>query len=65
MSSIRIVMKSGEVHDFPHHGRSGGSYTKKLRYEGAFAVVEDEWGKRVAFPASDIERIEETPVRGW
>jgi hypothetical protein len=65
MSSIKVYMKNGEVHDFPHHGRSGGSYTKTLTYKGAFAVVEDEWGKRTSFPAEDILRIEETPLRGF
>ena len=65
MSNIKIYMKNGEVHDFSHKGRSGGSYTKSLTYRGAFVVVEDEWGKRVSFPSEDILRVEETPVRGW
>lgn len=65
MSSIKVYMKDGTVHDFPHKGRSGGSYTKTLVYKGAFAVVEDEWGKRTSFPSEDTLRVEETPVRGW
>lgn len=33
MSSIKVYMKDGTVHDFPHKGRSGGSYTKTLVYK--------------------------------
>jgi len=64
MSSIKIYMKDGTVEDFPHEGRSGGSYTKTLTFEGVFVVVKTEWGKRIAFPAADVSRVEETPERG-
>lgn len=65
VSHIKITFKfkSGEVRNFPHEGRSGGSYTKTLTYEGAFAVVTNEWGVRTAFPAADIAEVEERPVR--
>ena len=61
MQLIRIQMKNGEVHEFHHKGRPGGSYTVHLRYEGAFAVVEDEYRRTTSFPAADIERITTTP----
>jgi hypothetical protein len=60
-----LHMKDGRTHDFPHEGRAGGSYTKRVIYEGCFVIVEDEWRKRVAFPADAIERVEETPDRSW
>ena len=63
MSSIVIYTRDGEKHDFPHKGRAGGSYTKRLHYEGVFVIVEDEWGRRTAFPAADVLRVEERPVR--
>lgn len=63
MSSITIKMKDGSVRNFPHEGRAGGSYTKKVKYEGAFVIVEDEWGKRTAMPAADIAEVVETPNR--
>lgn len=63
MADIKITMKSGEVHDFQHEGRSGGSYTKSVRYEGIFAIVRDEWGKETAFPAADILKVESKPIR--
>lgn len=59
MTSIKIFMKDGDEHDFPHKGRSGGSWTKSVHYEGAFVVVEDEWGNRTAFPAADVKKVEE------
>ena len=58
MPSIKITMKDGTVHDFPHQGRAGGSYTKTVRYEGAFVIVQDEWYNETAFPANDIEKVE-------
>lgn len=63
MSSIKIYLKSGFVKDFPHEGRSGGSYTKRLKLENGFAIVEDEWGKRTIIPSNDIVEIIETPER--
>jgi len=64
MSDIKIKMKDGTVREFLHEGRAGGSYTKRLRVEGAFAIVEDEWGKKTIIPAVDIEEIQETPEGG-
>lgn len=58
MASITIKMKSGKRLDFPHRGRAGGSYTKHVRYEGAFVIVTDEWGSETAIPADDVEQVE-------
>lgn len=63
MSSIVIKMKDGTVKNFPHVGRAGGSYTKTIKYEGAFAIVQDEYYQRTAIPASDIAEVIETPNR--
>lgn len=64
MSSITVKMKDHTVREFRHAGRSGGSYTKTLSYDGAFAVITDEWGKRISIPAADIAEIVEEPERG-
>ena len=61
MSDITVKMKDGSYRRFPHIGRSGGSYTKHLTFEGAFVVIEDEWHKRTAIPVTDIEEITEIP----
>lgn len=60
MTSVKIKFKDGTVRDFQHRGRSGGSYTVRVAYEGAFVVITDEWGKRTAFPANDIAEVIET-----
>jgi len=65
MSNITITMKDGKVHNFPHEGRAGGSYTKSLRYEGAFVIVRDEYHNETAFPASDVAQVNEQPHRSW
>ncbi len=65
MSNIVVHLKNGEVMHFKHEGRAGGSYTKSIRYEGAFAIIEDEWGKRTAIPAENIDQVIETPDRSW
>lgn len=61
MANIYITLKNGERKVFLHRGRLDGSYTKTVRYEGAFVIVRDEWGTETAFPASDIEQITTTP----
>ena len=63
MSSIKVKMRDGTIRDFPHVGRDGGSYTKHVNYEGAFVVIEDEWGAKTAIPASDVAEVTENPVR--
>lgn len=63
MADITIKMKDGRTLDFPSHPRPGGSYTQRLKFEGAFAVIEDEWGKRTAIPAGDIAEAMEKPNR--
>ena len=63
MANIKIVMKSGEIRDFPHEGRPGGSYTKTIRYEGGFAIVTDEWERETAIPSADIAEVRTVPHR--
>ncbi len=64
MSSITVTMKDGTVREFKHAGRAGGSYTKSLKFEGAFAIIEDEYYRRTAIPAADIAEIVERPEHG-
>lgn len=63
MASIVFKMKDGTTREFKHEGRAGGSYTKCLTVEGAFAIVTDEYHKRTLIPALDITEIIETPER--
>lgn len=63
MASITIKMKDGTKREFPHEGRPGGSYTKKVTYEGAMVVIEDEYYKRIAIPVADVAEVIETPNR--
>lgn len=62
---IKIRMKDETVREFRHQGRAGGSYTVRLTFEGAFAVVTDEWGKRICIPSSDILDIQDDPGRRY
>lgn len=64
MANVKIIMRDGTVRDFPHVGRAGGSYTKRVTYEGAFVIVTDEWDKAFAFPASEVREVQETSERG-
>ena len=63
--NIKIIFKDGTEREFKHEGRAGGSYTKTLKIEGAFAIVCDEYGVRNTFPAVDIKEIIERPNRSW
>jgi hypothetical protein len=64
MSNIVVTMKDGTVRKFMHTGRPGGSWSKTLKYEGGFAIIEDEYQQRTAIPASDIREVVETPTYG-
>ncbi len=66
MPNVTVTLKTGEIILFEDRGRPGGSYSNSVKYEGAFAVVEDVWGKTTAFPAQDIQKIEkDAPRRSW
>lgn len=58
MKSIIVHMKDGSKREFPHEGRPGGSYSKSVRYEGAFAIVVDEWYNERAIPVDLIREVE-------
>ena len=57
MSEVTIKLKNGNTRKFPRQGRSGGSWSNNVRYEGAFVIVRDEYGKETAFPALDVEEV--------
>lgn len=61
MASIFITMKDGTKKDFRHEGRPGGSWTKTIRYEGAFVIVKDEYGNETAIPAADVAEVQVKP----
>lgn len=65
MADITIHLRDGTVQEFPHKGRPGGDYTKRIKYEGGFAVVTDEYYNSTAIPESLIARIEVKPSRRW
>ena len=58
MANIIVKMKNGEVKNFLHEGRAGGSYTKSIRYKDGFAIITDEWNNETAIPSNDIEAID-------
>lgn len=65
MSNIILKMKDGTERKFMHTGRPGGSWTKRVKYEGAFVIIEDEYQNRTAIPAADIAEVKETPHMGY
>lgn len=65
MSNVIVKMKDGTIRKFPHQGRSGGSYTKTVKYEGAFVIITDEYYVSTAIPSADISEVVESPVRNY
>lgn len=65
MASIFVKMKDGTTKSFPHEGRAGGSYTKSIRYEGAFAIIKDEWDCETAIPVNDIAEVKVDRPSRW
>lgn len=63
MSEIFITFKDGSTQAFKRETRTGGSYSKRLEFEVGFAVVIDEYARRIAYPSSDIKQIIEIPDR--
>jgi hypothetical protein len=57
MENIKIKLKDGSVREFKHVGRPGGSYTLRVRYDGGFVIVEDEYYNQTAFPAADVKEV--------
>jgi len=58
MASITVTMKDGKKREFPHRGRAGGSYTKRVRYEGGFVIITDEWSNETAIPSADVAEVQ-------
>lgn len=64
MASIEVKMKNGTTKNFPHEGRAGGSYTKRVEYKGAFVVIRDEWDNETAIPVADVQEVKVSRERG-
>lgn len=65
MSSITIKMRDGTVKDFPHVGRGGGSYTKRIEYKGNFVIIIDEYDKQTAIPTDLVQEVIVTEPSRW
>jgi hypothetical protein len=65
MSYILIHMRDGSQREFKDTPRSGGSYEKKVSYEGNFVIVTDEWYKQTVFPMDLVREVEITPSSSW
>jgi hypothetical protein len=66
MPGVTVIRKDGTVERFEERGRSGGSWSMFLTFEGEFVVITDEWGKRTAIPSSDIRSVEQdAPRSSW
>jgi len=56
MSKITVTFKDGTEKTFKDD-RRGGSYVNSVKYEGMFAIVQDVWGNKYCYPATDIREI--------
>jgi len=65
VANVAVKKKDGTTREFRHKGRPGGSYTVTVRYEGAFVIVTDEYGREVAIPAVDITEVTTEPFNGF
>lgn len=65
MSDITIQMRDGTTREFRDTPRAGGSYEKKIRYEGQMAIVTDEWYEETAIPIDLILEVKVASRGGW
>ena len=63
MGDITVYKKDGTVERFEHVGRAGGSYTKTAKFKEGWVIIEDEYGKKTAFPSEEVARVEDVPLR--
>lgn len=63
MSHIEVKMKDGTTRTFKPSPRPGGSYTKTVKYEGAFVIITDEYHHQTAIPAADVAEVKTWPDR--
>ncbi len=57
MRLIKITFKDGTEREWQHEGRSGGSYSKRLKMEPGWVTVIDEYGTAESFPADTIKAV--------
>ena len=60
---IIVLFRDGNKKEFLHQGRAGGSYTKSIRYEGQFAIIEDEYYNETIYPMDLIQEIKTSSNR--
>ena len=62
---MRLGISSSSVWDIRPQLRESPGFSRgedvNVRYQGAFAIVKDEWGAETAFPAADIEEVYSEP----
>lgn len=54
---VIVKMKDGTKREFKDYGRSGGSYSQTVKYEGVFVIVVDCYGEQTAFPSMDVLEV--------
>jgi hypothetical protein len=57
MSNIHVEMRDGRKLDFLDTGKRGPSYSNKIRYQAAFAIITDEWDHQTIILANEIRLI--------
>jgi hypothetical protein len=62
---ITVKMKDGSIRRFEHRPRAGGSWNLRLRYEGGFAIITDEYENDTAIPSADILEVQTHEPARW
>ena len=57
MPDITIKFKDGDTREFHESPRPGGSWTNRVKYEGSFVIIVDEYGSETAFPSQDVKEV--------
>jgi len=63
MSNIKVTFKDGQVKEFLHEGRPGGSYTKRAQFKDGWLIITDEYYRETVYPATDIAEVKVEPNR--
>lgn len=59
MANIKVYLKTGEIVSYDDRD-------DMLKYEGVFVIVKGGYGKEIAYPATDVIKVEkEAARRSW
>lgn len=65
MKSVTVTFIDGTNKEFRETGRTGGSYTIKVKCEGGCIIITDEYDNQTFYPLERIKEVTTEANRSW